>query len=256
LAQFLERQRQHCELTQSELADLIGVSRRSYHTWLTDPSKMSAERIEQLATALRMSDENRAVLYDLAGRAMPPREPGQLSGLTPAELKVQQAMTEGSTHPSMVGTSHWDVVVTNAAFRKLFGSVPRYGNAHPLRNTMRYILLNPAAKERLGGNEEALFDDWIMPSLATFSAALQRQPQDPRLLELEEEIKQRKALLSAYRETPDWIRQHSDLHVNSAPRAFIHPERGATTVRVVTEAHLGYQTVQLFRSTFVFGLDD
>ncbi|MER6616377.1 helix-turn-helix domain-containing protein [Streptomyces xantholiticus] len=255
LARFLERQREYCGLSKTGVAERIGIDRRTYYDWLNDPSKLNSERLEKLVEALKMSPENRAVLYDLSGRAMPPRETSA-SALTPMEVKLQQVMADGFSHPALVQTQHWDVLFTNAPFRKLFASVPRYGNAVPTRNPMLYILVHPAAKELLGGSEEALYRDWVMPSLATFSAALQQAPQDVRLLEIEEEIKRRKRLLRAYRETPDWIREHSDLHVNSDPRAFVHPELGETTVRLVTEAHLGYQSVQLFRSAFLFGVDD
>lgn len=255
LARFLERQRVHKGLSKTGLAELIGVDRKTYHSWLLDPSKMSTDRIERLSAALAMTVENRAVLYDLSGRAMPVRA-SQHSALDPTVLDVHKKMIDAIGHAAVLIGPSWDVVLANGPFRTLFANVPRYGNAIPTRNTMLYILLNPAAKELLGGSAEAFEEDWLQPSLATFDASLQQRPQDARLLEIKEEIARRKGLQRAYRETPDWIREHSDLYVNSDARRFVHPELGETVVHLLTEAHLGYQPVQLTRSSFMFGIGD
>ncbi|MGW6876029.1 MmyB family transcriptional regulator [Streptomyces xanthophaeus] len=255
LARFLEGQRAYRGLSKTALAERIGVDRKTYYSWLVDPSKMSTDRLERLSTALGMTVENRAVLYDLSGRAMPVRA-SQHTELDPTVLNVHTKMINAIGHAAVLIGPSWEVVLTNAPFRRLFASVPRYGHAVPTKNTMLYILLNPAAKELLGGSEDAFEEDWLQPSLATFDASLQQRPQDPYLLEIKDEITRRKWLQRAYRDTPDWIREHSDLYVNADARRFVHPELGETVVHLLTEAHLGYQPVQLTRSTFLFDIGD
>lgn len=247
---FLEQQIRQRKLTKTELAERMSVSRRTLGNWWSDLSLLTTEEhLALLADALEVNEETRAVFYSYAGRAMPPHDDGTIS---PGDLRMHKQMINGISHPAVLITRFWDVLLTNRPFRELFASVPHYGRAVPWRNTMRYILFNPAAYALLGGTQEKLYDGWVMPSFAAFSAVKQQCPNDPRLLDIEEEVNRRPPLLCAYRSTADWISQHKDLHVNSELRPFVHPRLGPTGVQVLTEEHLGWQPVHVTRATFLF----
>lgn len=248
LVSFLESQREYRSLTKTGLAERMGISRRTYQNWLDDPSVLTTERLEQLAGALEMSDENRAVLYELSGRAVPAPSDGTISA---EDLEMQRRMINGISHPTVIHTRYWDVLLTNRPLRELFASVPPYGNAVPTRNPMRYVLFHPAAPDLMGGTQERFVEGWLMPALAAFYGVKQQTPDDPRILSIEEEISRRPRLLRAYRATADWICQHSDLHVNSTTRPFVHPKLGLIEVQVLNEQHPGYQTSDVQRSTWI-----
>lgn len=249
LARFLERQREHRGLTKIELAERMSLSRRTYQNWLEDPSVLTVERLELLAGALEMTEQSRAVLYELSGRAIP--APAGHRSMSTEGLQVHRQMINGISHPTLIHTRYWDVLLTNQAFREIFASVPPCGRAVPSRNPMLYIVCHPAAHELLGGTQEAFHDHWLMPALAAFSAVQQQTPNDPRILGIEEEISRRPRILRAYSSTADWISQHNDLHVNSAMRPFVHPELGLIEVQILNEAHLGYEGLDWLRSTWL-----
>ncbi|MFD4589038.1 hypothetical protein [Streptomyces sp. NPDC058434] len=119
---------------------------------------------------------------------------------------------------------------------------------------MRYILFHARAHEVLGGGNRELFrDSWLMPALANFTAVSTEWPDEPRLLNMKEEIMSQSALRRAYEDVSGWIRAHGDLHVSNEPRPFWDPRRRLLTqVHVLTETHLGYQKWPVYRSTFVF----
>lgn len=237
-------------MTKTSLSERMGISRRTYQNWLDDPSVLTPDRLEMLAEALEMGEESRAVLYELSGRAIPVRSGGGVIGAE--DLKMHRQMIDGIAHPALLQSRCWDVLLTNKPFRDMYTGVKPCGRAMPTKNPMRYILFNPAAYEFLGGTHENFFEGWLMPAFAAFAAVKQQIPNDPQILDMEEGIGRRSGLLRAYRSTPDWIREHNDLHVNSEARPFVHPELGLTDVQLLTEAHLGWQPVGVTRTTFIF----
>ncbi|MGA5411530.1 hypothetical protein ACPCSC_30285 [Streptomyces lavendulocolor] len=235
-------------MSQITLAERMEISDKTYRRWLAPSAELTAEKLEMLADGLGLSREDKATLYKLAGRAVPPGE----EALSAEELAAHRLMINGIAHPAVLFGPCFDVVLTNAAFRKLFQSVPPYGDAVPTRNTMRYILFNPHARELLGGTDAALYEEWVMPSLAALSAVKQQRPGDVRIESIEAEIARKPSLRRAYEAAPAWITENP--HVDSAPRRFVHPELGPVDVRLLTEAHLG-GTLDFQRATFLFEKD-
>jgi transcriptional regulator with XRE-family HTH domain len=248
VGKFIESQRIAAQLSQITIAERMEISDKTYRRWLMPSAEPSADRLETLARGLGLSREDKATLYRLAGRTVPSGE----EALSAEELTAHRLMIDGIAHPAVLFGPCFDVVLTNAAFRELFRSVPPYGDAVPTRNTMRYILFNPHARDLLGGTDAALYDGWVMPSLAALSAVKQQRPGDVRVESIEQEIAKRPTLRRAYEAAPVWIRENP--HVNSAPRRFVHPELGPTDVRLLTEAHLG-GTLDFQRATFLFEKD-
>ncbi|MBT2369167.1 hypothetical protein J7E88_28590 [Streptomyces sp. ISL-10] len=249
VAQLLEGMRRAHGLTKKALADRLGITARSYRNWLARASRLQAREIDRLVVALEMSAENRVNLYRMTGQIPP-----AVSDLrrTP-EMTLYQDMINALGHPSVVYSYCWDVVITNKAYREVFGGVRRHATAHPTRNTQHFIFFHPDAPTLLGGGDVHAFrDDWLMPALAHFSATFQQCPEDPRLQSIEQEINRRAAIRRAYRRVPEWIAENGDIAISPSARLFWDPRVGRlVNAHIITEAHQGYQATTLQRATFI-----
>ncbi|MFD4589041.1 helix-turn-helix transcriptional regulator [Streptomyces sp. NPDC058434] len=239
-------------ITWKDLAGRLGMTPKTLRNWMARAHRLETDEVRRLAEALTMSAENSKSLYLLTGK-VPPAPPVTELRRTP-EMDIYQEMIDGFEHISVVFTQCWDIVIGNAAFRESFRSVRPHATAHPYRNTTRYVLFHPDCYLLLGaGDKDAWFEDWLMPTLAYFSATFQQLPDHPELQEMEREIVQRPMLRRAYGQAPAWIADKGDIAINQqSPRRFWDPRVGrAMDAYVVTEAHQGYQSLTLQRATFV-----
>ena len=252
VVQLIEEARQRRGMYRTQLAAALGIHPRSLRNWLARASTLKGHEVAKLVEALGMSAENRANLYVLTGQLPPAPAVGEL--LRTPEMALYQSMIDGLEHPSVVYSECWDVVITNQAFRDIFGGVRRHATAHPLRNTQRFIFFHPDAPILLGGgNEKNFHDHWLMPALAHFSATLQQRPAEPRLQAIEQDIDERPVLRRAYRRAPRWIAENGDININPSARLFWDPRvRRLVNAHIITEAHQGYQETTLQRATFIF----
>lgn len=249
--QILEGAQEALKLTQEQLAKKLGLkSARTIRNWKANLSDLSAGQLEALADALELSEPNRVNLYQLTGK-LPPAPPA--SEVPTAELAVYQRMIDGIEHPCVVYGYAWDVVLTNAPYRALFGVVRRHPTDSPLINTTRFILFHPDAYRILGGDRDAFVESWLMPCVANFTSVLGQRPDDPRLRSIEKEIDARRDVRSAYRNAPRWLARTGDMHLNSSPRPMFDPRSGRLTpVHCITTTHPGWQSQVIQVATFVF----
>jgi transcriptional regulator with XRE-family HTH domain len=252
VAELIEAARRSQGYTKKALALKLGIVPRTYRNWMSRASRLQSDEVARLVEALGLSEKNRANLYVLT-RQLPPSPELGLLRRTP-EMELYQCVVDGSAHPSVVHTACWDVVCVNQPFRDVFGGVRPHINAHPLRNTQRFIFFHPDAPALLGaGDSEAFTEKWLMPALAHFSAVLQQRPNDQRLHGIEDDINRRPPLRRAYRRAPSWIAEHGDIEIDASARPIWDPRaRRTVQAHLITEAHQGYQTTPLQRSTFVF----
>lgn len=253
LRRIFEGERIDLELSQDQLGKALGgITGRQYRNWMVRPTQLNAVQLDQLSAALNLSDALRAAVYDLTGHR-PPANPASAK-CDVEELAVYRELLHGTRHPSHITDYAWDSIAHNDAFEELFGHVKYHPTDAPIRNGMRYILFHPDANQILGAQDPAAFHEyWLMPALAQFSATLQQRPEDPRLLGIKQEIEGRRPVRLAYEKLPDWIRAHGDLHVRPIPRPFWDPRsKRLTSAHVITEAHLGYQSLEIHHATFVF----
>lgn len=238
-------------LNWKELAERLGITPRSLRNWMARASTLETHEVERIANSLNMSGENRKNIYVLTGN-VPPAPPTTELRRTP-EMALYQAMIDGLEHLSVVYTECWDIVIGNQAFRDIFARVRPHATAHPFRNCTRYVFFHPDAYMILGAGDKAAFhEDWLMPSLAHFSATFQQLPEHPRLKDMEREINERPALRRAYQRAPAWIVENGDIAINPSPRRFWDPRVGRVVdAHVITEAHQGYQSLTLQRATFI-----
>lgn len=252
VAKFVRDVRLTQNLTANGLAARIGITPRTLRYWLARDTPWNVTEVARIAEALALSGDNKTNLYMLTGHRPPPPPVSELRR-TP-EIAVYQQLIEGMSHPSVVHTPFWDVILTNKSFRDVFGGVRRHMTAHPLHNTQRFIFFHPDAPLLLGaGNADAYRADWLMPALAVFSATMEQHPNEPKLLDILAEIRRRPAVFRAYQTVPAWIAVNGDIVIKPTPRLFFDPRVGRPVHTViVTHLHLGYMTQALQHSTFTF----
>ena len=169
-------------LRREEVAVLAGVSTE----WYTRLEKghiggVSEEVLDAVAHALRLDDEERIYLFDLARAARPAhRKPPRRRemNLTPP---VQWMLDSITMSAAFVRNGRLDVVATNALARALHA--PMFSSdttiAHGRANFARYHFLDPSSRD--------FFIDWEAGAAATVAllrAEAGREPHDRALREL------------------------------------------------------------------------
>ncbi|PRX50883.1 transcriptional regulator with XRE-family HTH domain [Prauserella shujinwangii] len=106
-------------LRREEVAVLAGV-RVSWYTWLEQGRaiNVSAQVLDAIAGALRLTEPERAHLYLLAG-LNPPRAEGGRDDRVPAAMRG--LLDAWSPRPALLRDRYWNVLATNEAARVVFG---------------------------------------------------------------------------------------------------------------------------------------
>ncbi|MFJ8630426.1 helix-turn-helix transcriptional regulator [Streptomyces sp. NPDC093568] len=170
-------------LRREELALLAGIS-VDYVTRLEQgrASNPSGQIVEALARALRLSAEERAHLFRLAGLAPPGPEtvPGYL---TPS---VQRLLDRLNGTPVGVYDAAWTLLVANSHYAALVGDPSGWRGFE--RNGVWRTFLGPPSRARQTPQERSAFEAGIVADL---SATAARYPSDPQLRRLIEELRTR-----------------------------------------------------------------
>lgn len=258
LAQIIEGMREEMFPSQKLLAERLNITDRTYRNWLRDPSvRLTVGQLKALADALHANSAQRAMLYELAGHRPPAQHAGERwsSPDVKAYLRAQKKVIDSLPRPAVVFTSGFDVLLSNPAFRDLFGGVQRHATAMPTRNTTRYVFFHPYAYELLGGDPDEFRNWWLMPGLAHFSTLLQQYPGSPQLLSIKRDIELNSEVRRAYNDIARWMRETGKMYVDAAERPFWHPElRKKTTVYHMTFTGLQFARNEIQWSTFVFDM--
>ncbi len=207
------RQRRTPGLRREEVAELAGVS-VDYVIRLEQGRGLhpSPEVLEAFARALRLTDDERAYLFDLVGRRpsgrhRPGGEPGPLAHLVRALSPL----------PAMVIDHRFDIRAWNpemAALMLDFGELPR-----DQRNVMWICTLHPAFRDFYRDRERV-----IREGIADLRAAWAADPGDTALAGLIE-------LLTAGSEEFARLWERRDVKVNGhGEKRLLHPEAGPLTV--------------------------
>ncbi|MFF2845836.1 helix-turn-helix transcriptional regulator [Streptomyces sp. NPDC058001] len=199
-------------LRREEVAQLAGMS-VDYYTRLEQRRgpRPSRQMLGALARALRLSDDERDHLFNLAGE-QPPRS-GPASGhVRPGLLLILDRLYDS---PALIVNDYGDVLAQNRMAAALSGDV----SALPAgdRNMARRFFLNPAARELFPPEDRPRHARAHVASLRAVTAA---RPDDPAPAALVAE------LLAASEE----FRTLWDSHVVAVRRAdtkrFLHPQVG------------------------------
>lgn len=213
-------------LRRAEVAQLAGIS-VEYYSRLErgDLSGVSGSVLDALARALRLDDEERTHLEDLARAAAPARRRRRRP--TPQQVRptVQRLLDAMTDAPAFVMNGRGDVLATNALGRALYA--PMIGAAcGATPNHSRFIFLDPRSHQFWGDWERAAND-----TVALLHAQAGRDPYDQDLADLIGELSTRSDDFRARWARHD-VRQH---HIGTKP--FHHP--------VVGDLHLTYESLDL-----------
>jgi transcriptional regulator with XRE-family HTH domain len=207
------RRRRAAGLRREELANLAGISvdylARLEQGRATSPS---AQVIEALARALRLSDPERELLFRFAGRPAP--GPELVSQRIPPSL--QRLLDRLSANPVAVSDAMWDLIDTNAPYEALTGAsgwhgIQRNGVWRNLAGPGPVAVLTP---EELAEQQEGLVADLRMTA-AKYSA-------DRRVQRLVTELRRQSPRFAELWESGS-LRPHEN---RSRHKVFEHPEAG------------------------------
>jgi transcriptional regulator with XRE-family HTH domain len=167
-------------LRREELAGLAGIS-ADYLTRLEQgrATSPSAQVVESLARALRLSDAERDLLYRLAGHAAPGRDVVS-SRIT---ASVQRLLDRLANTPVVVYDATWTLIVANAPYDALMGETTAWrGNE---RNAVWRHLVGPGSRTVHTPEEQADFEAQLVADLRLTAA---RYPADRTLRRLVSEL--------------------------------------------------------------------
>ncbi len=168
-------------LRREEVAQLASIG-TSWYVWLEQGRDVhpSAQVLESLAQALRLTPNERRHLFLLAGQSLPPQASPAEECASPA---LQQVLDNLNPTPAYVMGRRWDYLAWNKAADAVFAiseaSSP-YG-----RNLVWRLFTSPTMREHLPDWEQM-----ARGALAEFRTASARYPGDGWFEELIEDLKQ------------------------------------------------------------------
>lgn len=213
-------------LRREEVAQLAGIS-PTWYTWIEQgrEANVSADVLDRLAQALRLTRGERAYIFEMAGR----RDPLGHEHEDDAASELLVGLLEDIAVPAYIMGRTWDMLAWNKAAAALFAGwldkpakSSKSANA-PRRNLMRFVFLEPKARK--------FITDWEARArrlTAEFRADCRTRLDEPALVQLIGELKKGSAEFSRY-----W-KQHDVLERQGGQRAFNHPKWGSVTYQQVT----------------------
>ncbi|MEU9416057.1 helix-turn-helix domain-containing protein [Streptomyces sp. NPDC048272] len=259
LQDFLKGRRDRLELSQTQVAERLDISDRSYGSWERGRVKeWTDEKLYALAEALEMSEYQTTRLFLYAvGRAPQPdlmatfHRTELQNPAVAAFLGDYTVMMDALSLPTFVINQRWDVKMANKAYRDLFREVRSHPTAMPLGNFLRFGLFHPDAHTVLADRRK-----WQLAMLAQLSSSIERHDDDPKLQLLRREVLLNPVLRDAYlKDMPNWVLgSGADLvHHEGTVRALRHPDArlGLQGCRLVEETPRSLKALGLTRLTLV-----
>lgn len=173
-------------LRREEVAQLanIGVS---WYTSIEQGKDVhpSHQVLESLAAALKLSEDERRYLFLLAKSD----EMEESETYKEISTGLQRTVFALEPHPSYIMDKYWDILLWNRAAEYVFQFPPYSENMNPKPNLLHYFLIDPLRKEKISDWEER-----AKILIARFRADCVRYPQDAKLNEMIEKLKQESEL--------------------------------------------------------------
>ena len=170
---FGGRRRRTVGLRREEVALLASLS-TTYYTFLEQgrPVRPSAQVLDALASALRMSAAERRYLHVLAYGPSDDNGPARTAPLERLDPAVADLVQRLEPHPTVVKGRRWDVLAANPAARELFAD---WAAGPPgERNLVRWMFTTDQARE--------VYLEWepeARAMLGRFRLSAARYPDDP-----------------------------------------------------------------------------
>jgi transcriptional regulator with XRE-family HTH domain len=201
-------------LRREELAGLAGIS-VDYLTRLEQgrATSPSAQVVESLARALRVSDSERCLLFHLSGHA----PPGPQVVSTRIAPSVQRILDRLAHTPVAVHDATWTLVIANAPYDALMGPTTSWRGIE--RNSVWRHLVGPGTRAIHTPEERSDFEARLVADLRMTAS---RYPADRRLKQLIHDL-----VAQSPRFTELWNAGPSDLDANQGRHKVIdHPDVG------------------------------
>jgi transcriptional regulator with XRE-family HTH domain len=208
-------------LRREEVAQLANIS-ATWYTWIEQGREVnvSAEALDRLAVALKLSKSERTYLFDMADR----RDPQAHINDADAAPETLTKMLESITIPAYIMGRTWDLLAWNKPSETLFnGWLNEWTNESPQPNLLRYVFLHPVAKQ--------FVVDWELRArrlVAEFRADCRSRLEEPALQKLVNELTQANPAFDRF-----W-KQHDVLERQGGQREFNHPLQGLISYHQVT----------------------
>lgn len=201
-------------LRREEVAQLAAISTDYYTRLEQGRIAASGPVLDALANVLRLDDDQRAYLYELAGRHV---KRARKTASHRVRFQIQRLLDQLTDVPAMVQDQRFDILAWNpmaAALLVDFAKLPENQ-----RNYIRLLFTHPAMK--------GLYDDW--ESVARFGVSLLRMkaahdPEDVRLAAIVGELSMQS---QQFRE---WWAAHYVANKSSGTRVFHHPVVGSLSL--------------------------
>jgi len=177
-------------LRREEVAELANVG-VSWYTSIEQGKDVhpSPQVLGSLATALRLSDDERRYLFLLSKSD----EMEESEIYKEISIGLERTVFALEPHPAYIMGKYWDVLLWNRAAEFVFRFPPYSSSINPKLNLLHHFLIDPFGKEMNSDWEERAK---IM--LARFRADCARYPQDARLNEMIEKFKQESELFNSW----------------------------------------------------------
>jgi transcriptional regulator with XRE-family HTH domain len=208
-------------LRREEVAQLAGIS-ATWYTWIEQAREVnvSAEALDRLATALKLSKSERNYLFDMADRRDPKAHQSEVD-TAPVTLV---SMLSQIHIPAYIMGRTWDILGWNQQAGNLFAGlldIDWPDGQHP--NLLRFVFTQPAARE--------LILNWEMRArrlVAEFRADCRSRLEEPEVKQLVNELS------NASTEFANFWKQHDVLERQGGQREFQHPQSGYISFQQVT----------------------
>ncbi|HQR51535.1 MAG TPA: helix-turn-helix transcriptional regulator [Methylophilaceae bacterium] len=219
-------------LRREEVAQLAGIS-ATWYTWIEQGREVnvSAEALDRLAQALKLSRPERGYLFDMADR----RDPRSSETEEDSAPQVLVGMLSSIAIPAYIMGRTWDLLAWNPPAAELFaGWLDQKTTEAPAPNLLRYVFQHPDARQ--------FVVNWEVRArrlVAEFRADCRGRLEEPALQRLVNELSQASPDFERY-----W-KQHDVLERQGGQREFNHPQQGLISYQQVTLRPVDQEQIKL-----------
>ena len=201
-------------LRREEVAQLAAISHDYYARLEQGRIAPSLAVLNTLCDVLRLDGEQRAYLYELAGKPVPNRRTPTVIPVRPQLQRLLDAMTQV---PAFVFNRRFDVLAWNSLAAAVY--VDFSGVPPAQRNYVHLVFTHPEVR--------SLYADWDTVArhcVATLRRSAAQLPGDPRLLALVEDLRTRDDTFRT------WWTAHEVVDSSSGTTVLRHPVAGELTL--------------------------
>jgi transcriptional regulator with XRE-family HTH domain len=201
-------------LRREEVALLAGVSIDYYiRMERGNLSGASESVLDSLASALQLDDAEREHLFALARESGSPGRRRKTKAVATVRPVLQQVLDAVTDAPAWIRNGQHDVLAMNQLARALYA--PVLADPHRPANTIRFVYLDPAAREFFVD-----YDQVVRDAAAMLRMEAGRDPHDEKLIALVGELSTRSELFRKH-----WASQDVRFH-RSGRKRLRHPVVG------------------------------